>query len=65
MTVKHQTGLSPAELSLIDAGNAGRQAGMLGTAAALNPYDHGTPEHAEWEKWRLATIAARLEGKAA
>lgn len=59
------SGMSPEELSLIDAGNEGRKAGMLGTAAALNPFDHGTPEHQEWERQRMAAIAARLGGQAA
>lgn len=54
-----------AELSLIDAGNDGRKAGMLGLGASMNPFDHGTPEHAEWDKHRLATIGARLAGRLA
>lgn len=62
---REQERLDAATLSLIDAGNAGRKAGMFGHGASLNPYDHGTPEHAEWDKHRLATIGARLAGKIA
>lgn len=48
-------------LSLIDAGNAGRQAGMFGHGASMNPYsDPMSPEFQEWERWRLATIGARF-----
>lgn len=58
-------GISPEILSLMDAAAAGRKAGMYGHGASLNPYDHATPEHAEWNKQRLAVIAFRLNSKRA
>lgn len=55
------SGISAEVLSLIDAGNAGRKAGMLGHGASMNPYsDPLSPEFQEWERQRMATIGARL-----
>jgi len=49
------------EMSLIDAGNEGRKAGMMGHGASMNPYtDPNSPEFQEWDRQRLATIGARL-----
>lgn len=41
----------------------GQQAGSLQLPASLNPYDQvvDVEEHADWERGRLAAIAARLE----
>lgn len=58
-------GMSPELLSLIDAANAGRAAGMHSHGASLNPYSDNSPEFQEWERHRLATISARLAGKIA
>lgn len=54
------SGISPEVLSLMDAAAAGRKAGMYGHGASMNPYDHATPEYAEWDRQRLAVIGYRL-----
>lgn len=56
------SGYSPEQLSLQDAFIAGQQAGLRGNGANLNPYDHGTPEHAEWERARSGAQGAMLNG---
>ena len=47
---------SPEEMSLQDARIDGAKAGARGTAAALNPYQHTEPEHAEWERARMEAL---------
>jgi hypothetical protein len=39
----------------------GLQAGNLLLPAGVNKYEPGTPEHAEWERGRLAAAGERLE----
>lgn len=50
-------GMSPEELSLMDARIAGSEAGQRGLAASLNPYQDFTPEHGAWEEHRLQALA--------
>ncbi len=57
--------LTVDELSLQDARIDGADAGRRGTSAALNPYDHETKEHAEWNKHRMLALAQSLTGLAA
>lgn len=62
MTPRNAAGISPEELSMQDAAIEGARAGHRGTAAALNPYDHGQPEHKAWDDARLQAIATSLAG---
>lgn len=52
--------MTPDELSIQDAFQEGQRAGMLALSPSLNPYQDDTPEHAEWERARLAALAYRL-----
>lgn len=54
-----------AELSLQDALLEGQRAGARGLPASLNPNQDNTPEHAEWERGRMAAIGQHLERNAA
>jgi len=56
----NKTRLSPDEMSLAQAVTDGVKAGTLSLAAALNPYDHETPEHKLWEAARFRAFAAKL-----
>ena len=58
--IRHASSMSPEELSLIEAFSDGCRAGNRGSSPSLNPYDHGTREHAEWERGRFQTLGARL-----
>lgn len=51
---------SPEQMSLQDAFIEGQRAGTHGTASALNPYDHGFPEHAEWERGRMGALSRKV-----
>ena len=62
MTPRNAAGISIEELSLQDAFLEGQRAGSHGTAAALNPYQHGTPEHDSWERGRMAALSAIVNG---
>lgn len=57
---RRASGISAEQLSLLDAFQCGQRAGSMGHGASMNPYQSGSPEHAEWERARMATIAARL-----
>lgn len=50
------SGISPEVLSLQDAFLAGQKSGHLGHGASMNPYQHGVPEHAEWERGRMGAL---------
>ena len=54
------SGLSPEQLSLMDAGAEGQKAGFMGYGPEMNPYDPSTPERAIWEQRRHAAIGYRL-----
>lgn len=58
--IRHASGMSPEELSLLDAFCEGQRAGVMNLAAGLNPYAPLTPESAEWERGRAAAIGAWL-----
>lgn len=60
---RNASGISPEILSLMDAAAAGMKAGMYGHGASMNPYDHATPEYAEWERHRLSVIGYRLNSQ--
>lgn len=60
MSIRHAAGMSPEELSLLDAAIAGQKAGVMGLGAGLNPYQAGTAEHREWEKKRRSAEASFL-----
>lgn len=55
-------GMSAEQLSLLDAFIEDGRAGYIGTAAGLNPYQHGTPEHDEWERGRMGALGYRMAG---
>lgn len=57
---RNAAGISPEVLSLQDAFAEGARAGNMGTASSLNPYQHNTPEHAEWERGRMGAIGYKL-----
>ena len=54
----------PEVLSLMDAANAGKKAGLWGFGASLNPYQHDTDEHRAWENARMHALGMRLNGRA-
>ena len=56
------SGFSPEQLSIMDAANDGRMAGVWGRQSSLNPYQAGSPEHDAWEKARMQTLSMRLRG---
>lgn len=58
--IRSASSMSPEELSLQDARIAGAEAGLRGTAAALNPYQDDQPEHREWESTRLQALGQAL-----
>lgn len=65
MAAKRNASLISAEvLSLQDAFAEGARAGNMGTAPSLNPYQHDTPEHAEWERGRMGAIGFKLSRSA-
>lgn len=57
---RRAAGHSPEELSIQDAHAEGARAGAQGTAAALNPNQHGTPEYDAWERGRSGAERMRL-----
>lgn len=54
------SGMSPEQLSLQDAFMEGQRAGQLGLSSALNPWQHGSAQHAQWERARMGVIGAAL-----
>lgn len=59
-TKRNAAGISPEELSLQDAFMAGQREGLRGVSEGLNPYQDGTPEHAEWSRGRNAAEGMKL-----
>lgn len=59
---KEEAPKTPAELSLEQALTEGMHAGLTNRAASLNPYQSETPEHAEWERGRMAATSQRVAG---
>jgi len=51
---------SPELLSLQEAFLEGQRAAGFSHGASMNPYQDPTAEHAEWERGRMAGLAARL-----
>ena len=49
--------------SLMDALQQGMNVGRMLFGPSLNPYQDGTPEHAEWERGRFAGMSVRLAGE--
>ena len=42
---------------LAEAYTQGRKCGLIGSAFALNPFEHGTPKHEEWiSGWRSGQV---------
>ena len=62
---RNASSTSPEILSLQDAFNAGQKSGLLGHGSSMNPYQDHTPEHAEWERARFATLGQLLRSNAA
>lgn len=54
---RRAAGYSAELLSLQEALIEGQRAGMRLSSPSLNPYQHETPEHAEWERGRAAVIS--------
>lgn len=63
MNARNAAGMTPEELSLQDAFIEGQRAGVAFRSASLNPFQHDTREHAEWERGRSCVIGARLNSK--